>query len=140
MTIQTITKKFYYCTECDYEYDEDDKKEGRVGIICTNHPKKKGCEDCMYRCVRSDDNYSGIEGCGLWFCKSCIESTCFDAIYPDLLCKNCIKKHDLKKYYGDSGRKIYYELDEIRKEGNMTEEEIEAKYFPGIVYPSHGNE
>ena len=97
---------------------------------------KKGCEECMYRCDSSPDQetFSKIEGCHLYFCDSCIESTHFDAIYPGLLCKNCIKKHGLEKYYGESGRKLSDELDEMRE--SMTKKEIQAKYFPGIVYPS----
>jgi hypothetical protein len=137
MTIQVRTKKFYYCTECDFEYDEEDKKNGDVGIRCSNHPRKEGCLDCMWECKvidGEDRTYSKIQGCGLWFCDPCFEITYFDAVYPGILCVNCIKKYSIEKFYGDPGRKLSDEIDEVRKSGSMTEEEIEAKYFPGIVY------
>ena len=146
MKIEKTIKTVYYCTECDQEYDEQDYENGDVCIKCTNHPDIEGCEDCMHTCDIEQEispTYSNLKGCGKKFCEDCMSGTPFDAVYPSLLCNNCIKKHGIEEYYEESGRKIYDELKELRENSNNpeeTEKYIESKYFPNIKYPSEEEE
>ncbi|MCD6036144.1 MAG: hypothetical protein K0S67_28 [Nitrososphaeraceae archaeon] len=110
MTIQTRTETYYYCTRCDKEYAEEDKEDGLVCISCTNlqdgEEGELGCQSCMHRCFepRPEKIRSHLQGCGRWFCKDCTGSTIFfDGWYPSILCKECITKYGLEKFYGDDG-------------------------------------
>lgn len=114
MTIETRTKTFYYCTECDFEYDEEDKEVGNVCLSCTNHPDIEGCTDCMYQCdEEADRNLAGIAGCNRWYCQDCMVGTYSDGWYPSLLCNNCLKKYKgIERFYDDHGEKINNEIKE----------------------------
>lgn len=117
MTIQNRIVTYYYCTGCDQEYDEEDKKVGKVCLSCTNHPDIQGCEDCIYQCnADAEDNRAGISGCGKWYCDKCLKGTYSDGWYPSILCINCLKKYKgIEKFYQDYGEDINDEIKEWKK-------------------------
>lgn len=119
MTIETRTETYYYCTDCDKEYDIGDKKDGLVCIECSTCIEKvEGCKDCMYQCYELDPKNirSHLQGCGRWFCENCVESTRFDAWYPGTLCKKCVARYGLEEFYGnDHGQAKWDEIEVWRK-------------------------
>lgn len=116
------TEIYYYCTKCDKEYAQEDKEDGLVCIECCLEKVEEGCKDCMYQCFepKSEKIRSHLRGCGRWFCKNCIESTkFFDAWYPSQLCKECVSKYGLKKFYGpDHGEALWNDI-EVWRRGNL---------------------
>lgn len=123
MTIETRTEIYYYCTVCDKEYAQEDKEDGLVCLSChsINHDHdvslEQGCQSCMRRCgFGLKSTRSHFQGCGQWFCKSCVNSTIFEAWYPSILCKECVSKYGLEKFYGDDhGQALMDEIEQWRK-------------------------
>ena len=128
MTIETRTEIYYYCTVCDKEYAAEDKEDGLVCLSCHsishNHDSslEQGCQSCMRRCFvdspeQRQKTRSHLQGCGQWFCKDCVETTdFFDAWYPRLLCKECVSKYGLERFYGDDhGEAMWNEIEIWRK-------------------------
>ena len=123
MTIETRTEIYYFCTVCDKEYAKEDKEDGLVCISCHslthNHDEslEQGCQSCMYQCGDSSrSTRSHLRACGQWFCKSCINSTIFEAWYPTILCKECVSQYGLKRFYGDDhGQEMWDEIEVWRK-------------------------
>lgn len=136
MTIETRTEVYYYCTVCDKEYAQEDKEDGLVCLSChsISHDHdislEQGCQSCMRRCGSSlKSTRSRLGGCGQWFCKSCTSSTIFEAWYPTVLCKECVSKYGLEKFYGDDKGEAL--MDEIKQWRIATFGKFPTKIVPG---------
>ena len=134
MTIQTRTEIYYYCTVCDMEYDKADKEDGKVCIRCASdkYSLNEGCQNCMNHCHAPNPEKirSHLKGCGKWFCDNCIGTTkYFDTWYPSILCKECIERYGLQRFYGeDHGEGLWKEIEEWRR--------VEYGKFPVKVMPN----
>ena len=116
---------YYYCTVCEERLEDNDGNN--IGI-CKNHSDVEGCPYCMAKCgdsgsdIEDDQEYHKVKGCGQLFCSECFEYSPWDLSYP-VLCKECISRQNVGKYYGEKGRLFYEKISSMEKD--TTEDEIE---------------